>query len=175
MMMTLNKNRIRAAIMRFGKKYYWLTALLVMALFVFFIRCFIPTVYASDLDELKRKCDNLFTGFGMTNFEYMRLVYSAFKHFTATDSNGVMNLRIVITTIGNLAVICFSLMNLAKESQRGIVDIETLKHTNEQLISTLDEVMTIQREGKEKRVEAEKELAGIEQELRNKLMEASHS
>lgn len=63
----------------------------------------------------------------------------------------------------------------AKESQRGIVDIETLKHTNEQLISTLDEVMTIQREGKEKRVEAEKELAGIEQELRNKLMEASHS
>lgn len=123
-MMTLNKNRIRAAVMRFGKKYYWLTALLVMALFVFFIRCFIPTVYASDLDELKRKCDNLFTGFGMTNFEYMRFVYSAFKHFTATDSNGVMNLRIVITTIGNLAVICFSLMNLAKESQRGEITLD---------------------------------------------------
>ena len=95
-----------------------------MALFVFFIRCFIPTVYASDLDELKRKCDNLFTGFGMTNFEYMRFVYSAFKHFTATDSNGVMNLRIVITTIGNLAVICFSLMNLAKESQRGEITLD---------------------------------------------------
>ncbi|MGI6205896.1 MAG: toxic anion resistance protein [Anaerovoracaceae bacterium] len=63
----------------------------------------------------------------------------------------------------------------AKESQRGIVDIETLKHTNEQLISTLDEVMTIQKEGKEKRQEAEKELSSIEQELKNKLMEASRS
>lgn len=63
----------------------------------------------------------------------------------------------------------------AKESQRGIVDIETLKHTNEQLISTLDEVMAIQKDGKERRQAAEAELAGIEQELKNKLMEASRS
>ena len=63
----------------------------------------------------------------------------------------------------------------AKESERGIVDIETLKHTNEQLISTMDEVLRIQTEGKEKRREAEKELAGIEQELKNKMMEASRS
>lgn len=59
----------------------------------------------------------------------------------------------------------------AKESERGIVDIETLKHTNESLISTLDEVMRIQDEGRQKRREAESELGKIEQELKNKLLE----
>jgi len=49
-----------------------------------------------------------------------------------------------------------------KESERGIVDIETLRHTNEQLISTLDEVINIQAEGKEKRAAAEAELVQIE-------------
>ncbi len=63
----------------------------------------------------------------------------------------------------------------AKESERGIVDIETLKHTNEQLISTLDEVLTIQQDGRAKRVEAEKELADIESELKEKLLLASRS
>ena len=59
----------------------------------------------------------------------------------------------------------------AKEAERSIVDIETLKHTNEQLISTLDEVLTIQREGAQKRKEAEVELGRIEGELKQKLME----
>ena len=62
-------------------------------------------------------------------------------------------------------------IEVAKEAERGVVDIETLQHTNEQLISTLDEVMNIQREGKEKRKAAEAELARIEGELRQKLME----
>ena len=53
----------------------------------------------------------------------------------------------------------------AKESERGIVDMETLKATNESLISTLDEVMNIQREGRQKRREAEAELQNMEQEL----------
>ncbi len=61
----------------------------------------------------------------------------------------------------------------AKEAERGIVDIETLKHTNEQLISTLDEVAKIQKEGKEKRIQAESELQMIEEELSKKLIEAS--
>ena len=61
----------------------------------------------------------------------------------------------------------------AKESERGIVDIETLKHTNEQLISTLDEVLRIQEEGKQKRAAAEVELGNIENELKQKLLEAS--
>lgn len=61
----------------------------------------------------------------------------------------------------------------AKESERGIVDLETLKHTNEMLISTMDEVIQIQTEGKEKRREAEKELADIENQLKEKLLEAS--
>lgn len=59
----------------------------------------------------------------------------------------------------------------AKESERGIVDIETLQHTNESLISTLDEVMAIQTEGRQKRREAEVELQRIEGELRQKLLE----
>ena len=59
----------------------------------------------------------------------------------------------------------------AKEAERSIIDIETLQHTNQQLISTLDEVLNIQREGAEKRKAAEAELGRIEGELRAKLME----
>ena len=59
----------------------------------------------------------------------------------------------------------------AKEAERSIVDIETLQHTNQQLIATLDEVLTIQREGAEKRKAAELELGRIEGELKQKLME----
>ena len=59
----------------------------------------------------------------------------------------------------------------AKESERGIVDMETLKATNESLISTLDEVMNIQQEGRQKRREAEAELQNMERELKNKLLE----
>ena len=59
----------------------------------------------------------------------------------------------------------------AKESERGIVDIETLRFTNETLISTLDEVMRIQQEGHQKRKEAEVELYKIEGELKTKLLE----
>ena len=59
----------------------------------------------------------------------------------------------------------------AKEAERAIIDIETLQHTNQQLISTLDEVIQIQREGAQKRREAEVELGRIEGELKQKLME----
>lgn len=59
----------------------------------------------------------------------------------------------------------------AKESERGIVEIETLKHTNEALISTLDEVMQIQQEGRRKRAEAESEIRRLEQELKAKLLQ----
>ena len=59
----------------------------------------------------------------------------------------------------------------AREAERSIVDIKTLQHTNEQLISTLDEVMKIQNEGSQKRKEAEVELGHIEGELKQKLLE----
>ena len=59
----------------------------------------------------------------------------------------------------------------ARESERGIVDMDTLKATNESLISTLDEVMNIQKEGRQKRQEAEAELRNMEQELKKKLLE----
>ena len=61
----------------------------------------------------------------------------------------------------------------AREAERGIVDIETLKHTNEMLISTMDEVLQIQTEGKQKRAAAEKDLARLEAQLRQKLLQAS--
>ena len=63
----------------------------------------------------------------------------------------------------------------AKEAERGVVDIETLKHTNEMLISTMDEVLQIQTEGKQKRAAAQKDLAQIEAQLRQKLLQASRS
>ena len=59
----------------------------------------------------------------------------------------------------------------AREAERSIIDIETLQHTNEQLISTLDEVLQIQRDGAQKRREAEQQLGKIEGELKAKLME----
>ena len=62
----------------------------------------------------------------------------------------------------------------AKEAERGIVDIETLRKTNEDLISTLDEVMQIQSDGRRKRAEAEVELGKNEGELRQKLLELKH-
>ena len=64
-------------------------------------------------------------------------------------------------------------VDAAREAERGVVDIETLKHTNEQLISTLDEVKRVQAEGREKRRQAEGELAQIEDELKAKLLDAS--
>ena len=66
-------------------------------------------------------------------------------------------------------------VSVARESERGIVDIETLQHTNQQLINTLDEVLKIQFEGREKRRAAEAELANIEGQLKQKLIEASRS
>ena len=59
----------------------------------------------------------------------------------------------------------------AREAERSVVSIETLQHTNQQLISTLDEVLVIQREGAAKRKAAEAELGKIEGELKQKLLE----
>ena len=59
----------------------------------------------------------------------------------------------------------------AKESERGIVDIETLKKTNQELIQTLDDVMKIQQEGREKRQAAEADMRRMENELKTKLLE----
>ena len=71
----------------------------------------------------------------------------------------------------NADVLKTATIETAKESERGIVDIETLKHTNETLISTFDEVMRIQSEGREKRQAAEGEMRRIENELREKLLQ----
>ena len=71
----------------------------------------------------------------------------------------------------NADTLKMSTIEAAKESERGIVDIETLQHTNESLIATLDEVMRIQDDGRQKRRSAEVELQRIEGELKNKLLE----
>ena len=64
-------------------------------------------------------------------------------------------------------------VEVARESERGIVDIETLKHTNESLIKTFDEVMQIQEEGRRKRAEAEAEMRRMEGELKQKMLETT--
>ena len=61
----------------------------------------------------------------------------------------------------------------AKESERGIVDMETLKQTNQSLISTLDEVMKIQEDGRQKRAAAEVELVQLENDIKKKMLELS--
>ena len=71
----------------------------------------------------------------------------------------------------NAETLKMSTIETAKESERGIVDIETLKMTNESLISTLDEVMRIQTEGRQKRKAAEAELQNIEEQLKNRLLQ----
>ena len=64
-----------------------------------------------------------------------------------------------------------STLEAARESERAVVDIETLRHTNESLISTLDEVIQIQQQGREKRRAAEQELQKLESDIKNKLLE----
>ena len=71
----------------------------------------------------------------------------------------------------NAATLKQGTIEIAKESERGIVDIETLQHTNQQLIESLDEVARIQQEGAAKRKEAEAQLGRIEGELKQKLLE----
>lgn len=71
----------------------------------------------------------------------------------------------------NAETLKMATIETAKETERGIVDMETLKATNESLIATLDEVMKIQTEGKEKRRAAEVELNRMEGELKQKLLE----
>lgn len=70
----------------------------------------------------------------------------------------------------NAEILKTSTIETAKESERGIVDIETLRVTNESLISTLDEILNIQTEGRKKRREAEIELRNIENQLKDKLI-----
>lgn len=71
----------------------------------------------------------------------------------------------------NAEVLKDTTIEVAKESERGIVDIETLKNTNTMLIETIDEVMKIQEDGREKRKAAEVELLKIEKELKAKMLE----
>ena len=73
----------------------------------------------------------------------------------------------------NAQTLKMATVETARESERGIADIETLKQTNETLISTLDEVLLIQREGAQKRREAEAEMQRLEGELKKKLLEIS--
>lgn len=74
----------------------------------------------------------------------------------------------------NAEILKTSTIETAKESERGIVDIDTLKVTNESLISTLDEILRIQTEGRQKRKEAEVELRNIENQLKNKLLDLKY-
>ena len=71
----------------------------------------------------------------------------------------------------NSQMLKMAAVETAKEAERSVVDIETLKQSNENLITTLDEVMQIQADGRQKRAEAEAEIRRIEGELKQKLLE----
>ena len=73
----------------------------------------------------------------------------------------------------NAEILKTTTIDTAKAAERGIVDMDTLKNTNESLISTLDEVLRIQTEGRQKREEAQKELKNIEEQLKQKLLQIS--
>ncbi len=74
----------------------------------------------------------------------------------------------------NAETLKMATIEAAKESERGIVDIDTLRHTNENLINTFDEIMNIQKEGHQQRLEAEAEMNRLEEELKRKLLEINH-
>ena len=74
----------------------------------------------------------------------------------------------------NAATLKQGTIEIAKESERGIVDIETLQQTNKQLVETLDELNKIRADGKAKRANAEQELGRIEGELRQKMLEINN-
>ena len=84
----------------------------------------------------------------------------------------MVSLFLIQFCITNLGSSSFTFLAVAvtKEAERGIVDIETLTHTNEELINTLNDIQTIQKEGREKRIAAEAELGRIENELKQKLI-----
>ena len=71
----------------------------------------------------------------------------------------------------NAETLHMATVETAKESERGIVDLETLQKTNADLIQTLDDVMRIQKEGRIKRQQAEVEMQRMEAELKSKLLE----
>ena len=76
-----------------------------------------------------------------------------------------------VLQLQNADILKTSTIATAKAAERSIIDIETLQHTNRQLIATLDEVMKIQTDGAAKRKSAEEELGKIEGELKQKLLE----
>src|SRR3712207_4555968 len=71
----------------------------------------------------------------------------------------------------NADTIKMASLEAAKESERGLVDVDTIRHTNETLITSLDEMMRIHSEGAEKRAQAQAEIQRLEAELKNKMLE----
>ena len=93
------------------------------------------------------------------------------------NSNAAVKAQTAVTDMTNellkknAEMLHTSTVEVARQSERGVADIETLKQTNESLIKTLDEVMQIQKDGRQKRLEAEQEMRRMESELKNKLLE----
>ena len=114
----------RKDILNFFRKYHWITLFLILVLYITIMKM-IPTVYATNLDELKARIDNLIEGFNRTNFEYMRQAYSSFKTFTTSDGSGVADMRNFLVIVADVMVVIFSLINISKETQRGEISMVT--------------------------------------------------
>lgn len=113
----------RKDILNFFRKYHWITLFLILVLYITIMKM-IPTVYATNLDELKARIDNLIEGFNRTNFEYMRQAYSSFKTFTTSDGSGVADMRNFLVIVADVMVVIFSLINISKETQRGEISMD---------------------------------------------------
>ena len=114
---------------------------------------------------------SLFLG---SQVKYKPLQYNLYEIVNRVQSlrNSVAGAYVTLTDIPS-ETLKMATVETAKESERGIVDMETLKATNQSLISTLDEVMNIQEEGRRKRREAEAEIARLENELKDKMLQIS--
>ena len=87
-----------------------------------------------------------------------------------TEGDLIMRKRLTALLLKNSEILKQNTLDVAKESERGIVDIEALKKANENLISTMNEAVRIQKEGHDKRMAAEHELMKIENEIRQALL-----
>ena len=125
------------------------------------IRCAVPTMEAAKaLSQIKKQI----------HIPLVADIHFDYRLAIAAMENGADKIRINPGNIGSKERIQ-AVVDTAKESQRGIVDIETLKKTNQELIQTLDDVMKIQQEGREKRQAAEADMRRMENELKTKLLE----
>ena len=129
---------------------------------------------AKDLEDLCNRFEKKLYDLELTRMVSIQIIALGVHHSTeaakAQRQVSDMTNELLKKNAENLKM---ATIETAKESERGIVDMETLKQTNQSLISTLDEVMKIQEDGRQKRAAAEVELVQLENDIKKKMLELS--